>query len=81
MEMEGRYPQLTIEQIDSQLTHFGVRNIVVGHSQMDSISTFHDGRIIGIDVRVPELGGQQALLWQDSRFYRVDASGDRRLIK
>ena len=81
MEMEGRYSQLTLEQVDSQLTYFGVQNIVVGHSQMDSISTFHNGHVIAIDVRVPELGGQQALLWQDSKFFRVDASGDRRLIE
>lgn len=81
MEMEGRYPQTTIEQIDSQLAFYNVGNIVVGHSQVDSIATFHDGRVIAIDVRVDKLGGQQALLWQDSKFYRVDASGNRNLLK
>ncbi len=81
MEMEGRYPATTLSQIDSQLVYFGVQNIVVGHSQVDSITTLHDGRVIAIDVRVDKLGGQQALLWQDSAFYRVEASGERQLIE
>ena len=81
MEMEGRYFATTSQQIDSQLTYYGVENVVVGHSQQDSITTFHDGRVIAIDVRVDELGGQQALLWQDSMFYRVDASGETRLLE
>jgi len=81
MEMEGRYPQLTVAQVDSQLAFYGVDNIVVGHSQVDSIMTFQSGRVIGIDVRVDELGGQQALLWQDRQFYRVEASGEIRALE
>ena len=81
MDMEDRYSAATPQQIDSQLAYYDVENIVVGHSQMDSIMTFHDGRVIAIDVIVEDLGGQQALLWQDSSFYRVDASGNRRLLE
>jgi hypothetical protein len=81
MEMEGRYPATTSQQIDSQLTFYNVENIVVGHSQVDSIMTFQNGRVIAIDVIVENLGGQQALLWQDSKFYRVEASGKRILLK
>lgn len=80
-EMEDQYPATTTQQIDSVLDYFDIDRIVVGHTQQDSVSVLHDGRVIAIDVRVEDIGSQQALLWQDGRLYRVYGSGDLKLIE
>ena len=75
------YPATTSEQIDSLLEYYEVEQIVVGHSQHDSVTALHQGRIIAIDVRVEDIGGQEALLWKDGHFYRVTGQGQLILIK
>jgi len=78
--LEGRYPAATAEEIDRVLVAFGAEQIVVGHSQQDSITVFHNGKVVGVDVRVDELGSQQAALWEDGTLYRVTGSGARHPI-
>ena len=75
--IENQYEAATGTQIDSILAMTGTRQIVVGHSEQDSICTYHDGRVIAVDVDVEALGGLQALLYQDSAWFRVHANGDR----
>lgn len=75
--IEDRYPEATAAEIDQLLAFYEVDRIIVGHSEQDSIATRYDGRVVAIDVAVEELGGQQALLWEDGRFYRVDRDGRR----
>ena len=80
--IEDRYPEITSAGLDSVLTACDVDEIVVGHSQQDSITTYVDGKVIAIDVRVEDLGGQRALLWQNGAFYRVNSEGDTtRLVR
>ena len=78
--MEDRYPQATSEDIDKLLTYYGVSTIVVGHSQVDEVMPLYGGRVYAIDVRVEALGYQQALLWEDGDFYRIDGDGTRQLL-
>ncbi len=78
--MEGVYPEATGEEIDRLLEFHQVDRIVVGHTEHDSLSVLHDGRVIAIDVPAGELGGLQALLWEDGSFYRLDADGGTTLI-
>jgi len=80
-EMEGRYPAATGAQIDSLLDFYGAARMVVGHTEQDSIVVIHDGRVIAIDVPVEDIGGQQALLWQDGRFYVVTAAGELKVLE
>lgn len=75
--LEGRYEAATTEQIDSILALTGTNQIVVGHSEQDSIGSYHDGRVIAIDVDVETLGGFEALLHESNRWFRVTASGAR----
>ncbi|HSG82416.1 MAG TPA: metallophosphoesterase [Gemmatimonadota bacterium] len=72
---EGRYSQATLPEIEVILETYGVRAVVVGHSEIDEVSSLYDGRVFGIDVPLRELGGFQGLLWQDGRFYRVGVDG------
>jgi len=74
-EMEGRYHMATVSQVDEILDRYGVSRIIVGHTEVDSLSVLFDGRVMAVDVPVGELGGQQALLWQDGSFFRLDADG------
>lgn len=79
--IEDRYEPSTTPQVDSILRYCNVDEIVVGHSQQDSIVTYHDGKVIAIDIVVEEMGGQRALLWDDGQFYRVTPSGARTPLK
>lgn len=79
-ELEGRYPAQTTVQIDSILMLCNVDEMVIGHTEQDSIVTYHDGKVIAIDVDVETLGGQRALLWQNGHFYTVSNDGTQRLF-
>jgi hypothetical protein len=80
-EMEGRYPQATESAVDSILTHFGADILVVGHTEVDQARSLYDGRVFAIDVPAEELGGLQALLWENGRFYRVTGGGQLQPIE
>ena len=80
-EMKGDYPLVVSEDIDSILSFYGAGTIVVGHSEIDSVTSLWNKRIIGIDVPVDELGSLEALLWDDGRFFRVTGNGDLRPIE
>jgi hypothetical protein len=73
--LEGRYPAATDLEIDAQLAYFGVSQIVVGHTNLDSVMLLRDGRIVGIDVDVEVTGHQQAALWRDGKIFRVTPDG------
>lgn len=79
--IDGRYDSLSTQGVDSVLQYCNVDEIIVGHSEQDTISTFHDGKIIAIDVDVEALGGQRALLWENGTFYRVHNSGEQISLK
>ncbi len=80
-EMEGDYSQVLSEDVDSILSFFGASTIVVGHTEVDSVMSIWNKRIIGIDIPVDELGSLEALLWDDGRFFRVTGNGDLRPIE
>ncbi|MFH2049162.1 MAG: metallophosphoesterase [bacterium] len=80
-EMENRYPQITMAEVDRQLEYFGVDAIVVGHTEIDSLMGLYDNKIYALDIPFDELNGLQALLWQDNKFYRVSVDGSQVLIK
>ncbi len=80
-EMENRYAMATASQLDSILEYYGADAIVVGHTEVDSVLGLFDNRIIAIDVPVDELGGLQALLWENGLFYRVGPAGERQVME
>jgi hypothetical protein len=74
---EGKYPKVTSEQIDAILDTYDVSAIVVGHTGVDRIESLYDGRVIGIDVPLEDLGSFQGLLWEDGQMFRVLGDGTR----
>jgi len=63
------------EDVDRVLSHFGARAVVVGHTDVGTVSSLFGGKVFGIDVDLASLGALQGLLWQGGRFYRVAGTG------
>jgi len=74
-------PVVSPQQIDSTMSKFNIRHIVTGHTVVaDTISRWHKGIVFNTDVH--HAGGKsEALLMQDGKFYRVNSSGERYLLK
>ncbi len=71
---------VTEEQIDDALRYFGVKTIVTGHTTIDRITSFFNGKVINIDTDHAG-GNSQALLIKNDRFYRITNDGKRERIK
>jgi hypothetical protein len=73
-------PQLTPQELDAVLGHFGASAVVVGHTEIGQIQALYDGKVYGIDVPLATLGSFQGLLWERGTFYRVGGDGAREVI-
>jgi hypothetical protein len=69
-------PKATKKQIDSTLKLFRVKKIIVGHTPVELIRTFYDGKIINIDVPHAK-GASEGLLIEDKKYYRVNLKGEQ----
>ncbi len=76
-DLEDSYPAMTTPQIDSVLSFYDAVRVVVGHSEQDSLITYHDGKVIAIDVDVEARGGQEGLLIEDTAMFRICTNGSR----
>jgi DNA repair exonuclease SbcCD nuclease subunit len=72
-------PKADLSQVDNTLKLYDCSHIIVGHSIMDSISILYNGKVIGIDVNEHE-GNAQGLLIEDRKYYKIDASGEKKLL-
>lgn len=71
----GAYKKITEMEIDSILTHFDCKAIIIGHTPVDSISKDFNSKIIRIDVDHYE--NSSALLIENGKEYIVDSRGKR----
>lgn len=78
--LEGSYPAASTATIDSVMSLCNIDQIVIGHTEHDTLSVFHGGNVIAIDMDVEAHGGFQGLLWEAGRFYRVSKSSERQFI-
>jgi hypothetical protein len=76
-EMEGAYPLISPDDLQAVLDFYGGRTIVVGHTEVDSVISLHEGRVIAIDVPVDVLGTFEGILWDTGMVYRVTGTGGR----
>jgi hypothetical protein len=72
-------PRASRAQIDSTLHLYKVKQIVVGHTIVDSIRTLYDGKIIAIDVNY-HTGNQQALLIEKDGMFRMNEAGEKKRL-
>lgn len=79
--MEGRYEKATSAQVDQILKYFEADAIVVGHTEVDSVLSLYDARVYAVDIPFEEIHSLEALLWNDSGYYRVTGSGELRPLR
>lgn len=68
------------QQVDQVLAQYQVSKIVVGHSIVPTINSFYAAKVIGIDTKHGE-GVNEALLIENSNFYKVNLTGNKYSIK
>ncbi len=68
------------ESLNLTLELFNVNKIVVGHTMVDDIRYFYNGKVIAIDTDHAE-GDTEGLLIEERKEYRVDRSGIKYEIK
>jgi hypothetical protein len=73
-------PKASTEQVDQTLELFAVNRIVVGHTIMDSIQSFFNGKVIAIDVNHHK-GDHQALIIDKEQLFVMDVNGKKTALK
>jgi len=58
------------------LHHFGAQRIAIGHTRVNQVGHTHGGRVLRTDVAHAR-GMNEAILWRDARWWRVDDHGNR----
>jgi hypothetical protein len=69
-------PTAPLSQVQSTLSLYNVKRIVVGHTLVENIKPFYDGRVIAIDVN-HHAGNHQALLIEKDIIYRINVDGEK----
>jgi len=64
-------------KMDSILTFYSMKQIVVGHTQCDVINTLFGSKVLGIDTGVQDEVPSEMLLIKEGKYYRGLASGER----
>lgn len=76
----GYYQNDIDEQlINSTLDHFKVKVIVTGHTVVNKISSYLNGKLINVNTN-HAIGNSEALLINNGRYYRVNTEGKRKKI-
>jgi len=65
--------------VDSTLSFYKTRRIIVGHDIIDSVAAFYQRKILGIDVNEHE-GNAQGLLIKGNDIYKIDLSGKKQKL-
>jgi Calcineurin-like phosphoesterase len=68
------------DQIDATLDKFGVTTIVTGHTVVEQIRSFYDGKVINTDTD-HAAGSSEGLFIIKGKFYRVNVQGKKEKIK
>jgi hypothetical protein len=68
------------ELIDATLKHFRVKTIVTGHTVVDKVTSFFNGKVFNVDTDHAS-GNSEALMIIKHRFYRIDKDGKRERLK
>lgn len=77
----GYYKQAASEElIDATLAHFGVNTIVTGHTIVENVTSYFNGKVINVNTD-HAAGNSQALLIKKSKFYKIELKGKREKIK
>lgn len=77
-------PKATLRHVRRALEHFNAKQIVVGHTVVDSISTDFEGGVMRVDLKHPttrQHGVARALLIENGQDLAVGDDGSRELVR
>lgn len=74
---ETKRPDATPGHVERALAAFGVRRIVVGHTTLDAVTSFHGGAVLGVDAGLKDGRPGELLLLEEGRAFRGLADGGR----
>lgn len=66
--------QATPQEVNDTLHRFQVQHIVIGHTTVDQLTTFFEGKVIDVDTLHAE-GISEAVLFENEAIFRVDKQG------
>jgi hypothetical protein len=72
-------PPVSKDQVDATLKLYRVKKIIIGHTPVERISTFYDGKVINVDVPHAQ-GASEGLYIEDKKYYRVNLRGEKELL-
>jgi len=81
---DEKYDPLTPEQTDALLRRYDADRLLIGHTIFPDISTFHDGRVIAVNVqneRNRRKNRGRAVLIEGSRISVVGNRGVKRVLE
>lgn len=84
VEEDDDEPKASTEHVQLVLDHFEAKQIVVGHTIVDTISTDFDGRVLRVDLKHPksqEQGVAKALLVENGHCLVVGDDGSREPVE
>jgi hypothetical protein len=75
------FPEMTQEFVDTYLEVHGLKRMIVGHNEQESINTSYEGKIISADVEIDESGiTSQGLLISGDQIFRCLSDGTKEPI-
>lgn len=74
-------PLSTEGQVTNALSYFNVNRIIVGHTTLDSLSTFFSNRVIAIDAGIMRNKAGEALICEQNKIYKTNPEAVRKEIK
>ncbi len=79
IESDAYYPRFSENNLQAVLDHFNVSSVYIGHSNVDTITTLYNNRVVMLDVPFYNYGfSMQALLIEDGVKYLLSTKGFRK---
>ena len=77
----GYYQQnISEEQVEATLKYFSVNTIVTGHTIVEKVSSFFNGKVMNVNTDHAS-GRSEALLIHKNKYYRIEREGRRERMK
>lgn len=80
MDYKKYYKKMSQKDFDAVLKNYNVDKIIIGHTEVDSVSYDYNKKLIRVNVHQPKVKNSskaQALLILNGKYYRVDGKGLR----
>jgi hypothetical protein len=70
----------TLQQVNDTLQRFAVEHIIIGHTTVNQVTSFFNGKVIDVDT-LHATGISEGLLLENGQLFRVDKTGRREALE